>query len=73
LIHRLPKGRSQHIYLSGLGKETMDGLMPMQVVFAQPQASYKHIDLDRLKKLEKCGRPQLPNWQSFMNNRAVPA
>ncbi len=62
LIHRLRKGRSQHLYLSALGKETLDSLAPVQAAPAPlHQRSYPYADTGRLQKLEKDGQaPLLP-------------
>jgi DNA-binding MarR family transcriptional regulator len=60
LIHRLRQGRSQHLYLSASGKETLDSLATVQAGPALPR-NYPHADTDRLKKLESGGKtPPLP-------------
>lgn len=72
LIHRLRKGRSQHLYLSALGKETLDSLAHVQAAPTPPrQQSYPHVDMDRLKKLEKDGKaPPLP-WIGDKDQRTA--
>jgi DNA-binding MarR family transcriptional regulator len=61
LIHRLRQGRSQHLYLSGSGKETLDSLATVQAGPALPRI-YPHADTDRLKKLESGGKTPLLPW-----------
>lgn len=72
LIHRLRKGKNQHLYLSALGKETLDSRAPVQAAPTPPrQRSYHYADQARLQKLEKDGKaPPLP-WTGDKNQRTA--
>ena len=72
LIHRLSKGRSQHLYLRALGTETLDSPAHVQEAPTPPrQQSYPQVDMDRLKKLEKDGKAPPLLWIGDKDQRTA--
>lgn len=61
LIHCLKRGRNREIFLSMLGKETLDSIAPLTVI-SQPKEKKidKYVDNERLQRLTASGAPRLP-------------
>lgn len=61
LIYRFKRGRTHELFLSALGKETLDSVAPMKIV-AQPRSTpeFPYADTERLERLSAPGEPKLP-------------
>jgi DNA-binding MarR family transcriptional regulator len=61
LIYRMKRGKNHELFLSVLGKETLDSIAPLKIIPQKnPKREFKHIDVERAHQLTRSGAPKLP-------------